>query len=174
MVEKAILAEAYRPFVQKWGEVGQAWGLGRSAAQIHALLLVYDRPLSADEIASALAIARSNVSASVKELKVAGLVESSRAIGDRKERLAPLDSGLATLGRLAAYRKAREIDPALAALAAAPSKGPASARLGELEATLLAVDKWVEALSSLSPAEAEAVLAAGPVAPAAKKKKKKK
>ena len=69
MKEKGILPPALSPFVIQWGELGSAWGIGKSAARIHGLLLAASRPLSADEIAEALGIARSNVSMSMKDLK---------------------------------------------------------------------------------------------------------
>ena len=45
-----------------WGEMGTRWGVNRSVAQIHALLFHANRPLTAEDIAEALAVARSNVS----------------------------------------------------------------------------------------------------------------
>ena len=55
MSDKKILPPALAPFVMQWGELGSAWGIGRSAARIHGLLLVSDRSLTADEIVAALA-----------------------------------------------------------------------------------------------------------------------
>jgi len=48
--------------------MGGQWGVNRSVGQVHALLYVSERPLTADEIAATLGIARSNVSNSLKEL----------------------------------------------------------------------------------------------------------
>ena len=60
-------------FVLHWGEMGSRWGVNRTVAQIHALLFLADQPLHAEEIAETLAIARSNVSTSLKELQNWGL-----------------------------------------------------------------------------------------------------
>src|ERR1700676_5033299 len=52
---------ASREFVLRWGEMGDRWGLNRSVAQVHALLYLAERPLTAEDIAGQLAMARSNV-----------------------------------------------------------------------------------------------------------------
>ena len=62
------LPVAVERFVLHWGDLGGRWGVNRSVAQIHALLYVSERPLTAEEIADMLGLARSNVSNSIKEL----------------------------------------------------------------------------------------------------------
>ena len=57
-------------FVLHWGEMGTAWGVNRSVAQIHALLYLSQSPLTAEDIAERLGMARSNVSTSLRELTV--------------------------------------------------------------------------------------------------------
>src|SRR5262249_38610474 len=59
---------AVERFVLHWGDMGSEWGVNRSVSQIHALLYLSERPLTADEIAERLGLARSNVSTSIKEL----------------------------------------------------------------------------------------------------------
>ena len=61
-------------FVLHWGEMGARWGVNRTVAQIHALLYLTGRPMHADEICETLAVARSNVSTSLRELQNWGLV----------------------------------------------------------------------------------------------------
>jgi hypothetical protein len=55
---------AIERFVVAWGEMGEVWGVNRSVSQIHALLYMSERPLSAEDIAERLKLARSNVSTS--------------------------------------------------------------------------------------------------------------
>ncbi|HEX7466701.1 MAG TPA: ArsR family transcriptional regulator, partial [Usitatibacter sp.] len=55
--------------VLHWGEMGSRWGVNRTVAQIHALLYISPRPLNAEEISDTLAVARSNVSNSLRELQ---------------------------------------------------------------------------------------------------------
>jgi DNA-binding transcriptional regulator GbsR (MarR family) len=62
------LTDVARKFVVHWGEMGSAWGVNRTVAQIHALLFFHGRPIHAEEIAETLGVARSNVSNSLKEL----------------------------------------------------------------------------------------------------------
>jgi len=179
MSDKTILPPELAPFVMQWGELGSAWGIGRSAARIHGLLLVSERSLTADEIVAGLGIARSNVSMSMKDLRAIGLVETQPSIGDRKERFTALDDPVEIASRVAAYRKAREFDPALAALkavAGVEASKPVAKRLQKLTKFADAVDGWQQQMAKLSPAQILAVMKAGSAVadmlPGKKKKKK--
>src|SRR5450432_3855977 len=72
-------------FILHWGELGTRWGLSRTVAQIHALLYLAPTPLSADQIATLLSVARSNVSTSLRELQGWGLVRVVHIMGDRRD-----------------------------------------------------------------------------------------
>ena len=63
--ESRKLAPALERFVLAWGEMGSQWGVNRSVAQIQALLYLSERPLTAEQIAETLVMARSNVSNSL-------------------------------------------------------------------------------------------------------------
>ena len=63
------LTDTMQRYIVHWGEMGGRWGMNRSVAQIHALLYLAEKPLSADEIGETLGIARSNVSTGLKELR---------------------------------------------------------------------------------------------------------
>lgn len=163
----------------QWGELGSAWGIGRSAARIHGLLLVSERSLTADEIVAGLGIARSNVSMSMKDLRAIGLVETQPSIGDRKERFTALDDPIEIATRVAAHRKAREFDPAVAALKAAAqveAPKPVAKRLQKLSKFADAVDGWQQQMAGLSAGQITAVMKAGAavadLVPGKKKKKK--
>jgi len=56
------LPDKIETFVAHFGEMGSRWGFNRTVGQMYALLLIYNRPLNADEIAEMLSISRSNVS----------------------------------------------------------------------------------------------------------------
>jgi biotin operon repressor len=77
------LTPVMEKYVLHWGEMGTRWGVNRSIAQIHALLYLSPQPLTAEEIADTLSIARSNVSTSLKELQGFGLVRMTHLLGDR-------------------------------------------------------------------------------------------
>ena len=110
------LHPAVERFILHWGEMGGQWGVNRSVSQIHALLYVSDRPLTAEEIAATLGIARSNVSTSIKELLAWELIRRVPMRGDRREHFEAEADVWELVARIAAGRKAREIDPALAVL----------------------------------------------------------
>jgi DNA-binding transcriptional regulator GbsR (MarR family) len=69
------LEEAKQQFIQNWGVLGTQWGINRTMAQIHALLLVSSKPLSADDIMSQLQISRGNTNMNVRDLLDWGIVE---------------------------------------------------------------------------------------------------
>lgn len=115
-VTPAALPPAVERFVVAWGEMGEVWGVNRSVSQIHALLYVSDRPLSADEIADRLRLARSNVSTSLRELLSWSLIRRVSALGDRRDFYEAEADVFEMVRRIAAGRKTREIDPAVAAL----------------------------------------------------------
>ncbi|OEZ99196.1 MarR family protein [Duganella sp. HH101] len=84
------LAPTIQKYILHWGEMGARWGVNRTVAQIHALLFLSNRPLPAEEIADALAVARSNVSNSLKELQSWGLVRITHIAGDRRDHFVAL------------------------------------------------------------------------------------
>jgi DNA-binding transcriptional regulator GbsR (MarR family) len=110
------LSNAMQTFIRHWGEMGSRWSVNRSVSQIHALLYLADRPLPADEIVETLAIARSNVSTSLKELQSFNLVDLVHIPGDRRDHFAAKKDPWEMLLAIMEERKRREIDPALAML----------------------------------------------------------
>src|SRR5215217_5439793 len=110
------LAPSVTRFVLHWGDLGSQWGVNRSVAQIHALLYLAERPLTAEDIADKLGLARSNVSNSIKELLNWGLIHRIPLLGDRRDHFAAETDIWEIVTRIAKGRKAREVDPAEAAL----------------------------------------------------------
>lgn len=110
------LPAAIERFVVHWGEMGEVWGVNRSVAQIHALLYVSDRPLTAEEIAERLKLARSNISNSLRELMTWTLVKRVSILGDRRDYYEAEADMFEMVRRIASARKAREIEPAIAVL----------------------------------------------------------
>ena len=112
------LPAAVTRFVLHWGDLGGQWGVNRSVAQIHALLYLSEEPLTAETIADQLGLARSNVSNSIKELLGWGLIHRVPVLGDRRDHFAAETDIWEIVTRIARGRKAREVDPAEAALRA--------------------------------------------------------
>ncbi|HEX2649915.1 MAG TPA: MarR family transcriptional regulator [Burkholderiales bacterium] len=103
-------------FIQHWGGMATRWGVNRTVAQIQALLYLRGRPMNAEEIAAALEVARSNVSASLRELQNWDLIRVVHLKGDRRDHFETAQDPWALLRILVRERKAREFDPTVAFL----------------------------------------------------------
>ena len=112
------LPETVERFVLHWGDMGAQWGLNRSVAQIHALLYLAERPLTAEDIAEQLGLARSNVSNSIRELMAWDLIRRVPVKGDRRDHFEAETDLWEIAMRIATVRKERELDPAFDALRA--------------------------------------------------------
>jgi DNA-binding transcriptional regulator GbsR (MarR family) len=113
---KEQVPETVRRFVLEWGNLGERWGVNRSVSQVHALLYATKHPLAAEDIADTLGIARSNVSNSLRELQSWNIIRSVPILGDRRTFYTAETDLWNLVSRIAAGRKARELDPAAAAL----------------------------------------------------------
>lgn len=148
---KAVkLTPAMRRYVLHWGEMGTRWGVNRSVAQIHALLYLAEAPLNAEQIAEILAIARSNVSNSLKELLGWGLIRLTHKELDRRDHFEARADPYEMLLLIADGRKRREIDPTLETMAQCLAEAEADAetpayarqRLAEMHGFMTRLDRW--------------------------------
>jgi DNA-binding transcriptional regulator GbsR (MarR family) len=110
------LSSTMQKYVLHWGEMGTRWGVNRTVAQIHALLFLANKPLTAEEIADTLGVARSNVSNSLKELQSWGLVRINHLAGDRRDHFLALQDVWEIFRVIMEERKRRELDPTLSVL----------------------------------------------------------
>src|SRR3982750_2773825 len=110
------LSPVEQKYILHWGEMGTRWGINRTVAQIHALLYISPRPLNAEEISDTLAVARSNVSNSLKELQGWRIVKLVHVMGDKRDHFEALPDVWETFRTVLEERKKREIDPTLAVL----------------------------------------------------------
>ena len=110
------LAPVEQKFILHWGEMGTRWGINRTVAQVHALLFLSPKPLHAEEIANALAVARSNVSNSLRELEGWRIVRVVHVLGDRRDHFESVKDVCEIFRIVAEERKRREIDPTLRVL----------------------------------------------------------
>lgn len=124
MAEKELPAAVTR-FIVHWGEMGARWGINRTVAQIHALLFVSERPLTAEQIAETLSVARSNVSNSLRELQAWGLVKVVHELGDRRDHFQAVGDAWETLRVILDQRKRREVDPMIERLRECVADGAA-------------------------------------------------
>ena len=54
-------------FVDLWGQMAEHWGINRTMAQIHALLMISPAPITAEQIMEELRISRGNVSMNLRD-----------------------------------------------------------------------------------------------------------
>ena len=100
-------------FISQWGAMSSSWGISRTMAQIHALLLVSPDPLYTDQIMEELQISRGNAHGNLKELVNWGIVKSVFIKGDRKEHFEAVKDIWTMFCIITRERKRREIEPAL-------------------------------------------------------------
>ena len=103
-------------FVAQWGIMGTQWGINRTMAQIHALLMTSPEPLSTDEVMEELRISRGNAHTNLKELVNWGLLRIVTRKGERKEFFEAEKDVWKMFCIIARERKRREIAPAVEAL----------------------------------------------------------
>ena len=150
ITDKKKLPAVVERFILQWGDMGDEWGVNRSVSQIHGLLYLAEAPMTAEDIADTLGMARSNVSNSIKELLALNLIRRVPILGDRRDHFEAETDIWEVAARIAAARKEREIDPAIAALRACvadasddPTVSPvAGKRLKEMLAFTELVERW--------------------------------
>ena len=107
------LKDAKKEFIQTWARLGTEWGINRTMAQVHALLLASDRALSTDEVMEELSISRGNAHMNIRELMNWNLVYRESVPGERKEFFRAEKDIWEVAKRIARERKRREIEPVL-------------------------------------------------------------
>ena len=105
------LEDAKRNFVEAWGTLGTNWGINRTMAQIHALLMVSEQPLSTDEIMEILDISRGNANMNTRALIDWGLAERKIKLGERMEFFVGEKDIWKVAVKIIRERRKREIDP---------------------------------------------------------------
>ena len=110
------LREAQDRFIATWGQMGSAWGISRTMAEVHALLFVTAEALCTDEVMDRLEISRGSASMSLRALLDWGVITRTHKRGDRKEYFLA-DQDVWTMFRaIVRERMKREVDPLLASL----------------------------------------------------------
>lgn len=107
------LQDARQQFIDTWGALGSEWGINKSVAQVHALLLSANDPLSTDEIMERLVISRGNANMSIRQLIDYGIVYKKHIAGDRKEYFVAEKDVLKWAMKIAIMRKKKELDPVM-------------------------------------------------------------
>lgn len=105
--------EAKRQFIQAWGGLGSQWGINKTMAQIHALMMVSGQELSTEDIMEELSISRGNVNMNIRELIDWGLVTKVFRHGERRDYFVGEKDVWKIAKQVAKIRKAKELDPIL-------------------------------------------------------------
>jgi DNA-binding transcriptional regulator GbsR (MarR family) len=103
--------ETQDEFVQLWGRLGTNWGINKAMAQIHALLLSVENPLTTDEIMEQLLVSRSNANLNIRSLMDWGLVYKKHVPGDRKEYFIAEKDMWDVAVKIMTERRRREVEP---------------------------------------------------------------
>jgi DNA-binding transcriptional regulator GbsR (MarR family) len=111
------LSEAKLQFISSWGAFGTHWGINKTMAQIHALLMVSPDPLTQDDVMEQLTISRGNVNMNIRDLIDWGLVDRIIIPGERKEFFSAEKDIWKVATQIIKERKKRELDPMLKLLA---------------------------------------------------------
>ena len=164
----AALSPVTQKFVLHWGEMGARWGINRTVAQIHALLYLSPKPLNAEDIADALAVARSNVSNSLRELINWNLVRVTHSLGDRRDHFETARDPWELFRTIVRERKAREFQPTIGELRRclddpgfARLDAAAQARLTETLALMESLSAWSEEMLALETKTLKKILRLG-------------
>ena len=103
-------------FIAEWGALGPAWGMTRTVARTHALLMISDDPLTTDEIMDTLSVSRGGAHGALKDLTAMGIVKRVVRKGERKESFLGEKDPWKVFCAVMRERKRREVEPVLAIL----------------------------------------------------------
>lgn len=108
--------EAKDKFIQTWGTLGSSWGISRTMAQVHALLLISPDSMSTEEVMEELKISRGNANMTIRDLIDWGLVSKELKAGERKEFFKAEKDIWKVAKQIIKERRKREIEPVLGVL----------------------------------------------------------
>lgn len=128
---RLTLDEARDQFVQAWGALGSNWGIPKTMAQVHALLLVSDKPLSTEDVMDLIEISRGNANMNLRALIDWGIVDRINIKGERREYFVAEKDIWKVTTLIANQRRKKELEPMLKALLQVKNIDPKS---GEKEA----------------------------------------
>lgn len=114
----AQLSATARKFVRDWGELGDRWGLDRSAAEVHALLYITAGGLTEAEVAATLKLDPAEARTAIETLhewkvvRSASLAAGAPAKGSERWECEP--DVVVMFRAILEARRRRELDPATA------------------------------------------------------------
>jgi DNA-binding transcriptional regulator GbsR (MarR family) len=163
------LTSSMKEFILHWGEMGTRWGVNRTVAQVHALLYLSAESLTAEDIADALSVARSNVSNSLKELQNWNLVQTDSRMGDRRDYFRTTADVWTLFLTVVDQRVEREIIPTMTMLerlvvearTERPAQPVVTARITAMQLFLEELHGWYTQIKKLPPASLHSLISIG-------------
>ena len=103
-------------FIDTWGTLGVQWGINKTMAQIHALLLIAAEPINADQIISELHISQGNANMNIRALIEWDLVRKIQKTGMRCDYFVAEKDIHIVFKTILERRKQKELDPLIGEL----------------------------------------------------------
>lgn len=144
------LTEQELKFVNTWGILGSNWGINKTMAQLHALLMISENALSTEEMMESLSISRGNANMNIRALVEWGLVDKELIAGDRKDYYSAKKDIWVVARQIAKQRRKRELDPVINALQSLKNEkevdknSELGKRITDIEDFALKVDRMLE------------------------------
>lgn len=98
-------------FIRRWGEMAASWGIGRTMAEIHAMLYLAAEPVCTDDVMEQLEVSRGSASTNLRELTNWGLIYRVHRRGDRKEYFVAEKDVWQMFNTISRERRRREMQP---------------------------------------------------------------
>ncbi|MBU6342450.1 MAG: transcriptional regulator [Bacteroidetes bacterium] len=108
--------EGKAKFIESWGKMASDWGINRTMAQVHALLLIAPEAMTADQVMEELDISRGNANMNIRALMDWGLVHKQLKSGERKEFFVAEKDMWTVVRQIIINRKKRELEPMIKVL----------------------------------------------------------
>lgn len=108
--------QAKDKFIHTWGTLATQWGINRSMAQLHALLLIAPEALATEDVMEQLQISRGNASMNLRDLMDWGLIYKQLKPGERREFFIAEKDIWKVARQVAKERRRREITPVIEVL----------------------------------------------------------
>lgn len=100
-------------FIETWGKLGPQWGINKTMAQMHALLLVASESMNAENIMKELDLSSGSVNMNLRALTEWGLIYKIAKEGERSEYYSAEKNLHNVFKQILLNRKKRELDPIL-------------------------------------------------------------
>ncbi len=110
------IADGKNKFIEEWGRLGISWGINKSMAQTHALLLISSKPMTAEDVKAELGISAGSANISLNTLMEWELISKMPISGSRKDHFVAEKDMWTIFSKIIINRKKRELDPMVSLL----------------------------------------------------------